>query len=54
MAYFTPELSTLNRATIGGMINTDACGRGSCRYGKTRHHVLLLKMILLEGVEFEG
>lgn len=24
--FFAPELSASNRATIGGMINTDACG----------------------------
>lgn len=33
--FFAPELSTSNRATIGGMINTDASGQGSCTYGKT-------------------
>ncbi len=26
--FFSPELSTSNRATIGGMINTDASGQG--------------------------
>src|SRR5699024_5779735 len=38
--FFAPELSTSNRATIGGMINTDASGQGSCEYGKTSKHVL--------------
>ncbi len=38
--FFAPELSTSNRATIGGMNATDASGQGSCEYGKTRHHVL--------------
>lgn len=47
--FFAPELSTSNRATIGGMINTDASGQGSCRYGKTRDHVLALKTVLLDG-----
>ena len=47
--FFAPELSTSNRATIGGMINTDACGQGSCLYGKTRHHVLALTTVLLDG-----
>jgi FAD/FMN-containing dehydrogenase/Fe-S oxidoreductase len=50
--FFAPELSTSNRATIGGMINTDASGQGSCRYGKTRDHVLELKTILLDGSEW--
>lgn len=47
--FFAPELSTSNRATIGGMINTDASGQGSCTYGKTRDHVLELKTVLLGG-----
>ena len=32
--FFAPELSTSNRATLGGMINTDASGQGSLVYGK--------------------
>ncbi len=47
--FFAPELSTSNRATIGGMINTDASGQGSCCYGKTRDHVLELTSVLLDG-----
>ncbi|AOE85290.1 D-2-hydroxyglutarate dehydrogenase YdiJ [Pseudomonas sp. TCU-HL1] len=47
--FFAPELSTSNRATLGGMINTDASGQGSCTYGKTRDHVLTLDSILLGG-----
>ncbi|GAA5524148.1 uncharacterized protein HI_1163 [Microbulbifer aestuariivivens] len=47
--FFAPELSTSNRATIGGMINTDASGQGSCVYGKTRDHVLELSTVLLGG-----
>lgn len=47
--FFAPDLSTSNRATIGGMINTDASGQGSCVYGKTRDHVLELKTVLLNG-----
>jgi FAD/FMN-containing dehydrogenase/Fe-S oxidoreductase len=47
--FFPPELSTSNRATIGGMISTDACGQGSCLYGKTRDHVLELTTVLLDG-----
>src|SRR3954462_5847104 len=41
--FFAPELSTSNRATIGGMINTDASGQGS------RDHVLALTTVLLDG-----
>ncbi|WP_043753808.1 FAD-binding and (Fe-S)-binding domain-containing protein [Methylobacterium nodulans] len=47
--FFAPELSTSNRATIGGMISTDACGQGSCLYGKTRDHVRELTTVLTDG-----
>jgi FAD/FMN-containing dehydrogenase/Fe-S oxidoreductase len=47
--FFAPELSTSNRATIGGMISTDASGQGSCEYGKTRDHVLELDTVLIGG-----
>lgn len=52
--FFAPELSTSNRATIGGMINTDASGQGSCTYGKTRDHVLSLSTILLGGERLDS
>ncbi|MEW9616188.1 FAD-binding and (Fe-S)-binding domain-containing protein [Shinella sp. S4-D37] len=50
--FFAPELSTSNRATIGGMISTDACGQGSCLYGKTSNHVLALRVVLTDGTDF--
>jgi FAD/FMN-containing dehydrogenase/Fe-S oxidoreductase len=50
--FFAPELSTSNRATIGGMISTDACGQGSCLYGKTSRHVLGLRIVLMDGTDF--
>lgn len=46
--FFAPDTSTSNRATIGGMIATDACGQGSCVYGKTHHHVLALTSVLMD------
>ncbi|MFJ4193069.1 FAD-binding and (Fe-S)-binding domain-containing protein [Pseudomonas sp. NPDC089534] len=52
--FFAPELSTSNRATVGGMINTDASGQGSCTYGKTRDHVLELHMVLRGGERLHG
>jgi len=52
--FFAPELSTSNRATLGGMINTDASGQGSCTYGKTRDHVHALDVVLLGGERFES
>ncbi|MCK7458568.1 D-2-hydroxyglutarate dehydrogenase YdiJ [Idiomarina aminovorans] len=47
--FFSPDLSTSNRATLGGMINTDASGQGSLVYGKTSDHILGLKTVLLDG-----
>ncbi|MGL5553319.1 MAG: FAD-binding oxidoreductase, partial [Plesiomonas shigelloides] len=47
--FFSPDLSTSNRATIGGMINTDASGQGSLLYGKTSDHVLGLRAVMLDG-----
>ncbi|EJD6378838.1 MULTISPECIES: FAD-binding and (Fe-S)-binding domain-containing protein [Providencia] len=47
--FFSPELSTSNRATLGGMINTDASGQGSLVYGKTSDHVLGVKAMVLGG-----
>jgi FAD/FMN-containing dehydrogenase/Fe-S oxidoreductase len=47
--FFAPELSTSNRATVGGMISTDASGQGACLYGKTRDHVLKLTTVLTDG-----
>ena len=47
--FFSPDLSTSNRATIGGMISTDASGQGSLVYGKTSNHVLGLTTYLVDG-----
>lgn len=47
--FFSPDLSTSNRATIGGMINTDASGQGSLKYGKTSDHILAVTAILANG-----
>ncbi|AUI85906.1 hypothetical protein BS333_05665 [Vibrio azureus] len=51
--FFSPDLSTSNRATIGGMINTDASGQGSLKYGKTSDHVLSLQAVLVDGSVLE-
>lgn len=47
--FFAPELSPSNRATLGGMANTDACGKGSRLYGRTGDHVVSLRIVLLNG-----
>ncbi|MDR5898599.1 FAD-binding and (Fe-S)-binding domain-containing protein [Halomonas vilamensis] len=52
--FFAPDTSTSNRATIGGMISTDASGQGSCEYGKTRDHVLELDTVLLGGKHLQS
>lgn len=51
--FFSPELSTSNRATIGGMISTDASGQGSMVYGKTSDHVRSIKAVLVTGEVLE-
>jgi len=52
--FFSPELSTSNRATLGGMINTDASGQGSLKYGKTSNHVLSLQAVFADGSILES
>jgi FAD/FMN-containing dehydrogenase/Fe-S oxidoreductase len=47
--FFAPDLSTSNRATVGGMISTDASGQGSLVYGKTSDHVLGLTAVMANG-----
>ena len=47
--FFAPDLSPSNRATLGGMVNTDACGKGSRIYGRTSDHIIELTCILSSG-----
>lgn len=47
--FFAPNLSPSNRATLGGMVNTDACGKGSRIYGRTSAHILELECTLVNG-----
>lgn len=51
--FFSPDLSTSNRATLGGMVNTDASGQGSLKYGKTSDHVLSLQAVFADGSVLE-
>jgi FAD/FMN-containing dehydrogenase/Fe-S oxidoreductase len=46
---FAPDISTSNRATIGGMIANNSSGARSVFYGKTIDHVLELKVVLSDG-----
>lgn len=42
--FFAPETSTSTRCTIGGMVSTDASGKGSRIYGKTSDNLLGLEV----------
>jgi FAD/FMN-containing dehydrogenase/Fe-S oxidoreductase len=46
---FAPDVSTANRATIGGMIANNSSGARSILYGKTIDHVLELEVVLADG-----
>jgi FAD/FMN-containing dehydrogenase/Fe-S oxidoreductase len=46
---FAPDISTANRATIGGMIANNSSGARSIVYGKTIDHVLELDVVLSDG-----
>ncbi len=47
--FFAPTLSPSDRATLGGMIATNACGKGSRIYGRTVDHVVELDVVLVDG-----
>src|SRR5438445_554277 len=46
---FAPDVSTSNRATIGGMIANNSSGAHSVIYGKTVDHVLEIRAVLADG-----
>lgn len=46
---FAPDISTANRATIGGMIANNSSGTHSLIHGKTIDHVLDLTVLLADG-----
>jgi (R)-2-hydroxyglutarate dehydrogenase len=52
--YFAPDISPSDRATIGGMINTDACGNGQKLIGRTSDHVIELTGVLSNGMVFSS
>ena len=51
--FFAPNLSPSNRATLGGMISTDACGKGSRIYGRTSNHILELSFVFEDGTPWQ-
>ncbi len=46
---YGPDPASADRATIGGMIGTNATGAHSIRYGMTADHVVALDVILADG-----
>jgi FAD/FMN-containing dehydrogenase len=52
--FWPPSTSTVNRATVGGMISTDAAGKGSLLYGRTSGHVVALEVVLDDGTVWEA
>lgn len=46
---FGPDVSTIDRAALGGMIGNNSAGSRSIRYGKTADHVISLDTILSDG-----
>lgn len=52
--FFAPNVSPSNRATVGGMFNTDACGKGSCCYGRTSDHVLAVSCVFSDGTGWQS
>ncbi|MGY6704597.1 FAD-binding and (Fe-S)-binding domain-containing protein [Roseinatronobacter sp.] len=48
--FFAPETSTASRCTIGGMVSTDASGKGSRVYGKTSDNLLGIEIACGDGL----
>ena len=47
--FFPPDVSPSKSATLGGMVATDACGKGSTVYGKTGDYVLSVRAVMADG-----
>jgi len=52
--HWAPHTSTLSRATVGGMISTDAAGKGSLVHGRAHRHVLAVDLVLDDGTLFRA
>jgi FAD/FMN-containing dehydrogenase/Fe-S oxidoreductase len=46
---YAPDVSTSDRATIGGMVGNNSAGARSLKYGKTVDHVDALEVVLANG-----
>ena len=47
--FYPVDVSTANRATLGGMTGNNSCGSRSIRYGNMVHNVLSVEAILANG-----
>jgi FAD/FMN-containing dehydrogenase/Fe-S oxidoreductase len=52
--HFAPDISTSNRATIGGMVANNSSGTHSLIHGKTIDHVMGLRVALADGSIIEA
>ena len=52
--FFPPMVSTASRATIGGMVATDASGKGSRRWGKTSDYIVAIDLTLSDGTPWRA
>ena len=51
--FFPANVSTSSRATIGGMVATDASGKGSRIYGKTSAYIEQLDVVLCDASDYQ-
>ncbi|WP_448955853.1 FAD-binding and (Fe-S)-binding domain-containing protein [Labrys neptuniae] len=51
--FFPPTVSTASRATLGGMVATDASGKGSRIYGKTSDYIEAMTIVFANGETFQ-
>ena len=47
--FYPVDVSTANRATLGGMTGNNSCGARSIRYGNMVHNVLSIEALLADG-----
>ena len=47
--FYPVDVSTANRATLGGMTGNNSCGARSIRYGNMVHNVLSVEALLANG-----
>ena len=52
--FFPPTVSTASRATLGGMVATDASGKGSRLYGKTSDYIDAMDVVLADGSDWRA